>query len=83
VISTGNAGCFRKSFAMVFKYYCVASVTKTFALKGVQTIHRSTPRTSYHENYPLPDIKVIEDKMGGPVALKIKMTRKDNIKTDV
>jgi hypothetical protein len=30
------------------KCYCVASVTKTFALKGVQTIHRSTPWHSRH-----------------------------------
>jgi hypothetical protein len=31
-------GCFKKSFKS--KCCCVASVTKTFTLKGVQTIHR-------------------------------------------
>jgi hypothetical protein len=30
VTSTGNAGRFKKSFTMVFKCYCVSSVTKTF-----------------------------------------------------
>jgi hypothetical protein len=29
------------------KCYCVASVTKTFTLKGVQTIHRSTTSTMH------------------------------------
>jgi hypothetical protein len=35
VAFTGNAGC--------FKCHCVASVTKTFTLKGVPIIHHSTP----------------------------------------
>jgi hypothetical protein len=39
VASTGNARCFKKRFAMVFQM-CVAIITKTFTLKGVQTIHR-------------------------------------------
>jgi hypothetical protein len=42
VTATGNAGCFQNSFTMLSKCCFVASVTKKFTLKGVQTIHRST-----------------------------------------
>jgi hypothetical protein len=35
VTYTGNAGCFKMSFTIAFQCYCVASVTKTFTLKGV------------------------------------------------
>jgi hypothetical protein len=47
----GHVQCFQLSLQGVLKRalqwyskcYCVASVTKTFKLKGVQTIRRSTP----------------------------------------
>jgi hypothetical protein len=38
-------GVSRRALQGYSKCYCVASVTKTFILKGVQTIHRSTPWT--------------------------------------
>jgi hypothetical protein len=34
-------GVSKRALQWYSKCYCVASVTKTFALKGVQTIHRS------------------------------------------
>jgi hypothetical protein len=43
VTFTVNAGCFKKALQYYSKCYCVASVTKTFTLKGVQTICHSTP----------------------------------------
>jgi hypothetical protein len=33
----------KKALQRYSKRYCVASVTKMFTLKGVPTIHRSTP----------------------------------------
>jgi hypothetical protein len=33
-------GVSKRDLQWYFKCYCVASVTKTFTLKGVQTIHR-------------------------------------------
>jgi hypothetical protein len=35
-------GVSKRALQWYFKYYCVASVTKMFTLKGVQTIHFST-----------------------------------------
>jgi hypothetical protein len=35
-------GASKRASQRYSKCYCVASVTKTFTLKGVQTIHRST-----------------------------------------
>jgi hypothetical protein len=37
----GDAGCFKKFLQWYSKCYSVASVTKKFTLKGVQTTHRS------------------------------------------
>jgi hypothetical protein len=34
-------GCFKKILSIVFQVFCVASVTKMFTLKGLQTIRRS------------------------------------------
>jgi hypothetical protein len=39
VISTANAGCLKVGLQQSSKCCCVASVTKTSTLKGVQTIH--------------------------------------------
>jgi hypothetical protein len=41
----GNAGCFKWALQWYSKCYGVASVTKTFTLKEVQTIHRLAPWT--------------------------------------
>jgi hypothetical protein len=43
VTSIGNAECFKKSFTMVFQMLLCASVMKIFTLKGIQTVHCSTP----------------------------------------
>jgi hypothetical protein len=37
-----KTGCFEKSFTWYSKCCCVASVTKEYALKDVQTIHHSS-----------------------------------------
>jgi hypothetical protein len=37
-----NTGCSKNSFTTVFQMLLCVSVTKTFTLKGAQTIHRST-----------------------------------------
>jgi hypothetical protein len=36
-------GVSERALRLYSKSYCVAAITKTFTLKGVQTIHRSTP----------------------------------------
>jgi hypothetical protein len=41
VFFTGNIGCFKNTLLQYSTCYCVASVTKTFTLKGEQTIYRS------------------------------------------
>jgi hypothetical protein len=41
-----NRGCLKKELCTVLECYCVASVTKTFTLKGVQIIHL------WNHNYP-------------------------------
>jgi hypothetical protein len=42
-------GVSKRALQWYSKWYCVASVTKTFALKGVQTIRRSTQQhLEYH-----------------------------------
>jgi hypothetical protein len=38
-----NTMCFKRDLQSYSKCYCVVSVTKTFTLKGLQTIQRSTP----------------------------------------
>jgi hypothetical protein len=43
VTSTGNAGVSKRALQWFSKCYFLASVKKTFTLKGVQTLHRSTP----------------------------------------
>jgi len=40
---TSVSWLYRVSQKELYKCYCVASVKKTFTLKSVQTIHRSTP----------------------------------------
>jgi hypothetical protein len=44
VTSTGNPGCVKKLYSGI-PNVTVASVMKTFTLKGVYTIHRSTPHS--------------------------------------
>jgi hypothetical protein len=48
---TGNAGCLKMALQWYSKCYCVASVTKMFRLKGVQTVYRSTLWTMNNDTH--------------------------------
>jgi hypothetical protein len=49
----GNAVCFKSASQLCSKCYSVASVTKTFTLKGVQTIHHSPHSDIWNTNVKL------------------------------